>query len=109
MVEKNNYELEMVKKNVKKRNQGTYTINANRVVWNCNNMKQCIKLNYNSLNKKDTIIQCTLSPSTCELEFMLNNEFFIILNDVRCFISESFSPCLIFLKNTSIETTFMYD
>ena len=109
MVEKNNFECDMGKKNVKKRNQGTYTINANRVVWNCNNMKQCIKLNYNSLNKKDTIIQCTLSPIACELEFMLNNEFFIILNDVRCFISDSFSPCLIFLKNTSIETTFNYD
>ena len=108
IVENNNYQYD-IKKHGKKRNMGVYIINTNQVVWNCNNMKQCIKLNYKSLNKKGSIIECILSPNECELEFMLNNEFFFVLNDVRCFISDYFSPCLIFLKNASIETTFNYN
>ena len=108
IVENNNYEYD-IKKHGKKRNMGIYIINTNHVVWNCNNMKQCIRLNYKSLNKNNTIIECTLLPDECEIEFMLNNEFFFILNDVRCFASECFSPCLIFLKNASLETTFNYN
>ena len=108
IVEKNNYQYD-IKNNGKKRNLGVYIININKLIWNCNNIKQCIKLDYKSLNKKGTIIECTLSPNECELEFMLNNEFFFVLNDVRCFISDFFSPCLIFLKNGAIETAFNYN
>ena len=106
IVAKNNYEYDLSKKNKKKRNLGIYTISTNRLIWNSNNIKQCMKLNKPTINKKNSTISCTLKPELCELEFMLNNENFIILNDVRCFESECFSPCLIFLKNGSIETTF---
>jgi hypothetical protein len=108
IVAKNNYEYDLSKKNKKKRNLGIYTISTNRLIWNSNNIKQCMKLNKPTINKKNSTISCTLKPELCELEFMLNNENFIILNDVRCFESECFSPCLIFLKNGSIETTFDY-
>ena len=108
IVAKNNYEYDLSKRNKKKRNLGIYTISTNRLIWNSNNIKQCMKLNKPILNKKNSTISCTLKPELCELEFMLNNENFIILNDVRCFESECFSPCLIFLKNGSIETTFDY-
>ena len=107
MVERNNYEFE-AKKFTKKSNGGLYAIYTNQVVWNCNNSSQCIKLNYKKMNKKDTFIDCTLSPCECELEFMVNNEFFFVLNNVRCFLSDYFSPCLVFLKNTSIEVHFNY-
>ena len=108
IVEKNNYEFD-IKKNGKKKNTGVYIMNTNQIIWNCNNMKQCIKLKYKSLNRKNSTIKCTLIPNECELEFIFNKEFFITLNDVRCFESEYFSPCLIFLKNVSIETNFNYD
>jgi hypothetical protein len=107
IVEKNNFEFD-IKKSGKKKNTGVYIMNTNQIIWNCNNMKQCIKLKYKSLNKKNSTIKCTLTPSECELEFIFNKEFFITLNDVRCFESEYFSPCLIFLKNVSIETNFHY-
>ena len=106
-LEKNDYEYD-IKKTNKKRNIGLYIININQLVWNSNNMCQCTKLNYKKLSKKDTFIDCKLSPSDCELEFMINNEFFFVLNDIRCVLSEYFSPCLIFLKNGSVETEFQY-
>ena len=108
IVESNNFEYD-IKKFGKKKNTGIYIINVNKLVWNCNNYKQCIKLNYKTLSKKDTVIECTLSPNDCELEFMLNNDFFIVLNDVRCFSSDVFSPFLIFLKNGTVQTTFKYE
>ena len=104
---KNDYEYD-IKKTNKKRNIGLYIININQLIWNSNNMCQCTKLNYKKLNKKGTFIDCKLSPSECELEFMINNEFFFVLNDIRCILSEYFSPCLIFLKNGSVETEFQY-
>ena len=107
MIEKNNYDYD-IKKNSKRKNIGIYLINTNQVVWNSNNIKQCIRLDYKRLNKKDTNIKCTLSPSECELEFIINDELFFILNDVRCFSSDYFSPCLVFLKNTAVESHFNY-
>ena len=107
MIEKNNYDYD-IKKNSKRKNIGIYLINTNKVVWNSNNIKQCIRLDYKRLNKKNTNIKCTLSPSECELEFIINDELFYILNDVRCFLSDYFSPCLVFLKNTAIESHFNY-
>ena len=107
LIENNGYEYD-IKKTNKKKSIGIYIINTNQVIWNSNNIRQCTKLNYKRLNKKDTFIDCTLSPSECQLEFMVNKDIFFILNDVRCFLSDYFSPCLIFLKNATVESSFLY-
>ena len=108
IVEKNNFEFD-TKKYGKKKNLGIYIANVNRMVWNSNNSSQCYRLSHKHLYKKDTTIQCTLFPIDCNLEFMFNKDFYFKLDDVRCFLSDYFSPCLIFLKNGAVQTIFNYE
>ena len=107
-MEAHNYEYDISKKKGKKTNMGIYSISTNRLIWNSNNLKQCMRIKKPAINRKNCTIECTIKPMACELEFMLNNQIFMILYDVRCFKSVFFSPFLIFLKNGSIETTFNY-
>ena len=108
IVEAHNFEYDISKKKGKKTNMGIYSISTNRLIWNSNNLKQCMRIKKPAINRKNCTIECTIKPMACELEFMLNNQIFMILYDVRCFKSSFFSPFLIFLKNGSIETTFNY-
>ena len=109
ILEAHNYDYDDISnKKGKKTNMGIYSISTNRLIWNSNNLKQCMRIKKPIINKKNCTIECTIKPDACELEFMLNNQIFTILYDVRCFKSVFFSPFLIFLKNGSIETTFNY-
>ena len=108
IVEKNNYEFTPPKrKDGKRPNIGTYIVSTNKMAWNCNNSKQCRKF-MQTIYKENTIIECVLSPIECELDFITHNNLIIKFNDVRCFKSDYFSPCLIFLQNCKVETTFYY-
>ena len=107
IVARNNYDFNPPKKKDGKRaNIGTYVISINKMTWNCNNMSQCKKLDCTFY--KGMIIECILSPAECELEFKYENNLIIKFNDVRCFKSDFFSPCLVFLYNNAVETTFIY-
>ena len=111
IVEKNNYtigEYEYDLKEQRKNNLGYYIINTSQILYNCNNIFQCKNIFHNSLNKKDTIIQCNINPKSNELTFTVNYNTSYHFIDVRCFKYNYFSPCLIFNKNASIETTFNY-
>lgn len=88
-------------------NIGTYAISTNKTAWNCNDMTQCQKFGY-SLYKDKITIECILSPAEAEMEFKCENKLIIKFNDVKCFKSECFSPCLIFLYNNAVETNFNY-
>ena len=108
IVEKNNYEFTPAKrKDGKRPNIGTYIISTNKMAWNCNNSKQCRKF-FQTIYKENTVIECVLTPLECELDFITHNDLIIKFNDVRCFKSDYFSPCLIFLQNCKVETTFNY-
>ena len=107
IVERNNYEyIPSKQKQGKKSNNGSYIFN-NQIIWNCNNYRQCQKF-LNTIFKENTTIECNLIPVECELEFRYDNNLIIKFNDVRCFKSDFFSPCLIFLHNSKVETTFIY-
>ena len=107
IVARNNYDFTPPKRNDGKiANIGTYVISTNKMAWNCNNMSQCKKFEY--ILYKDMVIECILSPAECELEFKCENNLIVKFNDVRCFKSDFFSPCLIFLHNSAVETTFNY-
>jgi len=95
-------------KDGKRPNIGTYFISTNKMSWNCNNKNQCKKF-LQIIHKKDTLIKCILSPKECELEFKCNNNSIVKFNNVRCFKSDYFSPCLIFLYHSIVETLFKYE
>ena len=109
IIEMNNYQFDHPKHNNNINNSGMYYINTNQMIWNCNNNKECRKINYKSLSKNNTNIICTFDPKKCLLDFVLNNEEYVQLTNVKCFISDSFSPFLIFLKNCKIQTIFNYN
>ena len=109
VVKYNNYEFFPSKtRDGKRPNIGTYFISTNKMAWNCNNKNQS-KIFIQAINKKDTIIECILSPKECELEFKCNNNSIVKFNNVRCFKSDYFSPCLIFLHHSKVETLFKYE
>lgn len=107
VVANNNYEFTPAKRiNGKSPNIGTYVISTSKMAWNCNNVSQCRK--FSCSIKQDTIFELLFSPSDCELEFKCENKVIVKFNDVRCFKSEFFSPCLIFLHNSVVESNFYY-
>ena len=108
IVEGNNFEFTPSKRNDgKTANIGTYMISTNKMAWNCNNNSQCRKFGF-TISKKDTLIELIVSPEECEVEFKSDNKTIFKFNDVRCFKADFFSPCLIFLHNCIVETTFCY-
>ena len=114
IVELNKYEFDPSNtKNEKRKNNGTYYINTNKMAWNCNNNRQCISLKFagdNFMHKKYSYFEFCFKPIDCELEIKLNNDKkpFVTLTDVRCLKGKCLSPCIIFLRNCKVETTFYY-
>ena len=115
IVEENNYEFMPINsKNEKKKNNGIYCLGTNKMAWNCNNNRQCKSLKLdkdNIMHKKYTIFEFCVTPIECELEIKINNieKPIVKFSDVRCFKSDCFSPCLIFLNNCKVETSFFYE
>lgn len=107
IIEMNNFEFYSKRNNIKG-NRGVYSISSNQTLWNCNNNKDCFKFSYKPLSKIGTTILITFDPQKCSLEFYLNNEQYFDLKDVKCFYSNCFSPFLIFLKKSKIQTIFNY-
>ena len=107
IVENNKYEFSPTKKNNgKSQNIGTYVINTSKMAWNCNNVKQCRK--FACSIKADSTFELIMSPSECELEFKCDDKLVFKFNDVRCFRSDCFSPCLIFLQKSIVQSIFYY-
>ena len=107
IVEKNHFDFSPPKKiNGKTPNIGTYVITTSKMAWNCNNVSQCRK--YSCLIKNESIFELIISPTNCEVEFKCDNKLIVKFNDVRCFKSNFFSPCLIFLHNSMIQSNFYY-
>ena len=114
IVELNKYEFDPSNiKNEKRKNNGTYYVNTNKMAWNCNNNHQCKSLKFagdNFMHKKYSYFEFCFKPIDCELEIKLNNDKkpFVTLTDVRCLKGKCLSPCIIFLRNCKVETTFYY-
>jgi hypothetical protein len=107
IVEKNNFDFSPPKKiNGKTPNIGTYVITTSKMAWNCNNVSQCRKCS--CLIKNESVFELIISLTNCEVEFKCDNKLIVKFNDVRCFKSNFFSPCLIFLHNSMIQSNFYY-
>lgn len=114
ILEINKYEFDPSNiKNEKRKNNGTYYLNTNKMAWNCNNSHQCKSLKFdgdNFMHKKYSYFEFSFTPIDCELEIKLNNikTPIVTFTDVRCLKSKCLSPCIIFLRNCKVETTFYY-
>ena len=96
---------------MKKKNNGIYYLNTNKMAWNCNNKSQCKNLSIqdvNEIGKKGDVFEFIINPSECELKINLNYKNIVHFNDVRCFKSKALSPFLIFIKNCKLKTDFDY-
>ena len=114
IVETNKYEFDVgYSKNGKRKNNGTYYLSTNNMAWNCNSNQQCKRLKFEKnkkMSKKDMYFDFCFVPLDCKLEIKMDNreEPIVTFNDVRCIKSKSLSPCIVFLKNCKVETTFFY-
>lgn len=104
IVERNGYIFDKCSRN----KGGLYYFNVKSVVWNCNKVNECFKLNIGPFSAIGTAIICTFDPIKGILEFIIDNSKFITLNEVKCFEANCFSPFLVILKNCKIQTLFNY-
>lgn len=108
LVEENNYVFD----DEKIKNNGTYLLSVNSVSWNANNhlqeKRKIVKKELTMLQKAGTIIECTFYPDKGFLDFSVANISIIRLTNIELFKSESYTPCIIFLKNCSVEISLEY-
>ena len=102
-IELNNFEFD------NKNNNAIYSVASNHKVWNYNEIKECIKLNYSKpLSKIGTTILFTVVPQEKMMEILFNNEQYYPLTKIKCIYNDCFSPFLLFLKNCKVQTIFNY-
>lgn len=93
-------------------NNGYFYISTNNVIWHCEDLKQRKKVenppNIDRIGAKGNIIECKYTPSSSMLVFYVNKEFLAGLFNVKPLQSDYLIPCLVFLKNCSVKTTFEY-
>ena len=93
-------------------NNGYFFISTNNVIWHCTDLKQRKRVvsppTISKIGSKGNIIECRYTPSTCMLLFYVNTIFLAGLYDVKPMQSDYLIPCLVFLKNCSVKTSFEY-
>jgi len=94
------------------KNNGFFFIATNNVIWHCDDPKQRKKITppptIMRLGAKNNIIECKYKPKTAMLSFYANKVFLAGLYDVKPMLADYLLPCLVFLKNCSVRTTFAY-
>ena len=91
---------------------GCFIISTSSMIWHCSDRKQRKKINlpegFCKLQSKKIEFECRYTPLECLIDFYVNDKFLISLKDVRPFKSQYLTPCIIFLKNCEVQTTFDY-
>ena len=91
---------------------GCFIISTNNMMWHSFDKNQRKKIavpeGITSLQDKNTLFGCKYTPSLTQLEFFVNGKHLVTLYDVKPLKSEYLTPCLIFLKDCSVQTTFDY-
>ena len=110
-VEENEFIFTPSKKDGIERNNGSYILSVNSMVWNPNNRIECKKLknvDKKQLGKKGAIIEFSFYPSKNMMEFFFKEINIATLTNIVLFNSDYFTPCIVFLQNCSIEMEFEY-
>lgn len=109
-VEENKFKFAPSKYVEEARNNGSYILSVNSMIWNSNNSLECKKLKVDpkSLGKAGKEIELQFIPSKNIIHYYSENKLLASLTNVKLFQSEVFTPCIIFLHNCSITVTFDY-
>ena len=107
IVEENNYAFAG-----KTQSNGCFIISTNNMMWHCFDKGQRKKINtpegITSLQDKNILFECKYTPHNCELSFFVEGKHLCTLTNVRPLKSDYLTPCLVFLKNCSVQTNFDY-
>ena len=91
---------------------GCFIISTISMIWHCIDKKQRKKISapggIESLQSKNTEFECRYTPLECLIDFYVNDKYLASLKDVRPTKSHYLTPCIIFLKNCEVQTTFNY-
>ena len=110
-VKENNYEFAPKKTDKNRRNNGTYILSVNSMVWNANNNSECRKIKLPPpiiLGKKGNEILCCFTPNLHTMEYYIDEKLIASLTDIKLFQGEVYTPCIIFLQNCSIQVFYDY-
>ena len=111
-VEENNFKFAPSKKvNDEQRNNGSYILSVNSMIWNSNNNLECKKLKSIDplyLGQAGKEIEFHFMPNKRILQYYIDKQLLISLTNIILFKSDVFTPCIIFLQNCSVEVTFDY-
>ena len=95
-----------------KESNGCFIISTNYMIWHCVDRKQRKKISLpegvSKLQTKNIEFECRYTPLECLIDFYVNDKFLASLKDVRPLKSQYLTPCIIFLKNCEVQTTFDY-
>ena len=110
-VEDNKFKFAPSKYVEEARNNGSYILSVNSMIWNSNNSSECKKLKVDpkSLGKAGKEIELQFIPNKNIMHYYIENKLLASLTNVKLFQSEVFTPCIIFLHNCSINVTFDYN
>ena len=111
IVEENNYQFIPKKiKNTDEKDNGCFIFSVNGMIWNTNNKDQRKKHvnNPEYLYKKGNVFEMQFLPLKGILDFYLDHKRIVRLTNIKLFKDEVYSPCLIFLQNSSVEVSFKY-
>ena len=84
-------------------NSGCYLLCVNGTVWNSNKNSECKKIDESFIGKKGNIIECQFYPKNRSMKFSIDNKIIARLSDIKLFKSDSYTPCLLFRENCSVE------
>jgi len=110
-VEENNFIFTPTKKDGEERNNGSYILSVNSMIWNANNRIECKKLknvDKKKLGKKGAIVQFCFDPNKNTIDYFFEDNKIASLTSVVLFKSDVYTPCIIFLQNCSVEMEFDY-
>ena len=107
IVEDNKYEFAS-----KNETNGCFIISTSSMIWHCMDRKQRKRITipdtYPSLQSKNIKIECRYTPLESLVEFYVNDNYLISLKNVKPIKSDYLTPCVIFLKNSEVQTSYEY-
>ena len=110
-VEENDFKFAPNNKDIKDRNNGSYILSVNAMIWNSNNSQECKKLrNFDSQKWgcAGNEIEVRINPTKKTMEYYINNQSIVSLTNIKLFKSEVFTPCIIFMTNCSVSIYYYY-
>ena len=94
------------------KNNGCFIVSTNNIMWHSFDKSQRKRIitpeGVRSLQSKNNLFECRYIPMEEKLSFYINGKELGTLLNVKPDESDCLTPCLVFLKNCKVQTTFDY-